>query len=111
MFEAEHIKPRSLFPPGDAAADDLTNLAWGCPRCNRHKSDAIGGVDPKTGAWQRLFHPRSDNWADHFVADPSGHITGKDAIGRVTALVLRMNENPDAVRSRAILFEDGRWPG
>jgi hypothetical protein len=56
-----------------------------------HKGANLSGLDPKTGKLTRLFHPRLDDWEDHF-ANRGGEITGLSAIGRTTASLLRMNE-------------------
>ena len=40
----------------------------------------------------RLFHPREDQWEDHFqVAHESGEIVGRTPIGRVTVALLGLN--------------------
>lgn len=52
----------------------------------------FSGLDPKTKKLTRLFHPRLDDWSDHF-ANRSGEITGLSAIGRTSASLLRMNED------------------
>jgi hypothetical protein len=54
--------------------------------------DVTEKEDPLTGEFVRLFHPRQDEWRDHFVWDAAGiRIQGKTAVGRVTILALRMN--------------------
>lgn len=111
QFEAEHIRPASLFSPGDPKADDLNNLAWACPRCNRKKSDQTDGLDQQAGQRSRLFNPRTDRWIEHFVALPSGHILGLTTIGRATVYALKFNEDAPAVKNRALFSEmKGLWP-
>src|SRR5690242_7822111 len=44
----------------------LDNLAFSCFFCNSHKGPNIAGLDPKTGELTRLFHPRQDDWSEHF---------------------------------------------
>jgi hypothetical protein len=109
-FQVEHIIPQARFPPGSAAVDDLSNLAWSCPRCNSFKRSAVQGRDLKSGEYSRLFHPRQDRWLDHFVALPSGHILGLTAVGRVTVMVLRFNDDADAVTGRVNYHLHGWWP-
>jgi 5-methylcytosine-specific restriction endonuclease McrA len=85
-FHIEHIIPRR-----HGGKDTPENLALACHHCNLHKGANLSGLDPKTGKLTRLFHPRLDDWEDHF-ANRSGEITGLSAIGRTTAGLLRMNE-------------------
>jgi hypothetical protein len=84
-FHIEHIVPSSR-----GGITELANLAWACPSCNLHKSDRVEALDPETGSIVRLFHPRRDNWQDHFRWE--GHeIMGRTAIGRAAVLVLDLN--------------------
>jgi hypothetical protein len=39
-----------------------------------------------------LFHPRLDDWEDHFTKR-DGEIAGRSAAGRTTVRVLRMNDD------------------
>ena len=76
----------------------LTNLALACPHCNRYKGPNIAGMDPLTGQIVRLFHPRTDRWADHFEFDDA-RMAGKTPVGRATVQVLAMNaEGPVQLR-------------
>ncbi len=109
-FEVEHIMPRSRHPGTRVAANDPSNLAWACRRCNLHKRDHTEGVDPLTGGRDRLLNPREDAWENHFKALPSGTIIGLSAIGRVTVAVLKFNDDPHAVKGRALLWEVRWWP-
>lgn len=70
-FHIEHIIPRQHGGPEEAE-----NLALACPDCNLHKGPNLTGVDPGTKRVARLFHPRQDNWAEHFLQD-GAHIRGK----------------------------------
>jgi len=40
-------------------ATEATNLAFTCWRRNRHKGTDLGSFDPDTGAFYRLFNPRT----------------------------------------------------
>ena len=86
-FHIEHITPRQHH--GQDAAE---NLALACHHCNFHKGTNLSGIDPQTGELTRLFHPRLDDWNEHFT-QPRGEATGKSAIGRTTVGLLRMNED------------------
>jgi hypothetical protein len=72
--------------------DSAENLALACHHCNLHKGTNLSGLDPKTGKLTRLFHPRLDDWDEHFT-NRDGAITGLSAIGRTTVTLLRMNED------------------
>lgn len=86
-FHIEHIQPRQHDGP-----DAALNLALACQHCNLHKGTNLAGVDPQTRALARLFHPRLDDWDEHFSED-EGVVAGQTAVGRATVRVLRMNEH------------------
>ena len=90
----EHIVPK--VHGGDS---DLDNLALACVDCNLHKGTNLTGIDPETGLVTRLFHPRREEWDEHF--EWLGiYIGGKTAIGRTTVRVLNMNSDDQlALRS------------
>ncbi len=51
----------------------------------------------------RLFHPREDDWTEHFEwVGPM--LIGQTDVGRVTVDVLRIND-PDAIEFRRLLLE------
>lgn len=62
----------------------LDNLAFACPHCNRYKGPNIAGRDRETGELVRLFHPRTDVWADHFHFERA-RVVGATPIGRTTS--------------------------
>jgi hypothetical protein len=66
------------------------NLALACIDCNLHKGTNLTGIDPQTNEVTELFHPRRQNWEDHFEWRGI-HLIGKTAVGRTTVRVLRMN--------------------
>lgn len=70
--------------------DDLSNLAWACPRCNAHKGTNLATLDPDTGDKVDVFNPRQDAWDEHFQMDDFV-ILGLSGIGRGTAELLRVN--------------------
>jgi hypothetical protein len=68
----------------------------------------IAGLDPESGDLTRLFHPRTDKWADHFMwVGPTLH--GKSPIGRVTLQVLNIND-PVRIEHRRLLVQAGVLP-
>ena len=56
------------------------------------KAQTFPGLIQKTRKLTRLFHPRLDDWDEHFK-NRDGEISGLSAIGRTTAALLRMNED------------------
>lgn len=86
-FEVEHIIPQASG--GESSPD---NLALSCRSCNLHKSDAVAAFDEQTQSTARLFHPRRDDWSEHFTINAeTGEIEGLTDIGRATVLRLRIN--------------------
>jgi len=81
------------------------NLAWACFSCNLRKGPNIAGLDPYTGELTRLFHPRTDQWADHFEWD-AVRLRGKTPIGRTTVAVLAPND-ADSIAVRQALRDEG----
>jgi hypothetical protein len=86
VHHVEHIVARKHGGP-----DDPDNLALACHRCNLHKGPNLAGIDPQTGQAVPLFHPRRDQWTDHFVFH-GARIAGISATGRATVQVLAMND-------------------
>lgn len=83
-MQVDHIDP--------LGGDTLDNLALACWSCNNHKRQAITAIDPQTNQTVRLFHPRKDEWKEHFQwSESSIHAHGLTAIGRATIARLKMN--------------------
>ena len=81
----EHIVPKI-----HGGTDDPDNLALACIDCNLHKGTNLTGIDPQTNEVTELFHPRRQNWGDHFEWRGI-HLMGKTGVGRTTVRVLNMN--------------------
>jgi hypothetical protein len=94
-FHVEHIEPMSR---GGASA--IENLAWCCPSCNLHKSDRSHATDPDTGQLAPLFHPRRNDWKDHF-GWVGYRLTGRTASGRATVAALKLNADRRLLIRRA----------
>lgn len=99
-FHIEHIVARQ-----HGGTDDASNLALACPECNFQKGTNLSGIDPDTGILTALFHPRRDQWTDHFARD-GARIVGKTATGRTTVWLLEMNTG-DRLRWRELLLHLG----
>jgi hypothetical protein len=72
-------------------SDNVDNLALACHRCNLRKGPNLTGVDPFSGELVPLFHPRRDQWPEHFLLR-GVRILGITPIGRATVHVLAMND-------------------
>ncbi len=93
-FQTEHI--RSIKHKGN---DEITNLAYACPTCNRNKGSDLAtwvGEPPKL---IRFFNPRTDSWKKHFSIEPTGIIVPKTKIAEGTIDILQIN-HPDAIIER-----------
>jgi len=86
-FHIEHILAQQHAPPG---ADEPDNLALACHRCNLHKGTNLSSVDPVSGEVAMLFHPRRDEWHQHFTLQ-AALIVGLTPTGRATAQLLQFN--------------------
>jgi HNH endonuclease len=99
-FSVEHIVP--LVKGG---YDELANLALSCQGCNNHKYIHTSAVDPVTGQIAPLYHPRCDQWAEHFAwIDHCERLIGLTPTGRAT-----MNR-AGVVNLRQALYVLGRHP-
>jgi hypothetical protein len=99
----EHIVARKHGGP-----DDPSNLCVASERCNLFKGSDLTGLDPVTGAVERLFNPRTQAWSDHFeVRGPL--IVGLTPTGRTTVRVLSMNAG-QRLQLRAALIAHGLYP-
>ena len=85
----------------------LSNLAWSCLHCNKHKGPNIAGIDPETGQLVGLFHPRRQSWNRHFEWD-GPVLVGRTRSGRATIVVLAIN-HPNVLEVRAEFFHEGAW--
>ncbi len=103
-FEVEHIIP--LYRSG---ADAEFNLALACRSCNLHKGTRISGIEPKFDTEVRLFHPRQDEWDDHFQVGSFGTLFGKTPIGRVTIACLEINSQSQ-ITARQLWIRLGLFP-
>ena len=104
-FEIEHIIAKQHGGP-----TVLSNLAYACLHCNKHKGPNLSGIDHATSSSTivRLFHPRRHNWGRHFRWD-GPYLVGRTSIGRVTVYVLAMND-PVRVALRRTLTTEGLLP-
>ncbi|MDB5332459.1 MAG: endonuclease [Phycisphaerales bacterium] len=104
-FSIEHIFPRAA-----GVTDDLDNLALSCQGCNNRKYTTTSAPDPVTGESVPLFHPRRQQWADHFAwSDDFSHVLGLTPTGRATVEKFQLNRK-GVVNLRRVLREVGDHP-
>lgn len=104
-LQIDHIIPQAA---GGTASPD--NLCLACISCNSFKSDYEFGLDPLTETDVALFHPRRQQWEDHFRWSDDGlRLIGSTAIGRATVNRLRTNR-AEAVASRRVWVAAGLHP-
>lgn len=90
-FSIEHIIPKSK-----GGADHLDNLALSCQGCNNRKYTHTEAIDPITGSWVPLYHPRQQAWTEHFVwSEDFTRMIGITPTGRAT--IERLNLNREGV--------------
>jgi hypothetical protein len=102
-FHVEHVIARQ-----HGGTRSYENLALACCFCNRYKGPNLSGVDSVSGKVAPLFHPRHDNWDEHFEWDEA-RLVGRMANARATIQALRLNR-PDAIAVRQILMREGVYP-
>jgi HNH endonuclease len=104
-FHLEHIVPSALGGP-----DDESNRALACASCNLAKSDRSSALDPQTGKETALFHPRIQNWQEHFGwGEDQQTLIGLTATGRATIAGLSLNSELRQV-ARQFWFMAGLLP-
>ena len=92
-----------IFPRSQGGETSFENICLACRSCNEFKSDTVMGMDSTSESPEKLFHPRSQAWSDHFEWNPLGtELQGKTGVGRVTIAALRMNHD-------AIVAARRRW--
>ena len=101
-FHIEHVVARQ-----HRGTDDLSNLAWACSRCNRHKGTNLSAVDPDSKKVVFVFNPRQEKWEEHFEI-VGAMIRGTSPVGRATVQLLQVNAER-RVELRSELINQGLW--
>lgn len=101
----EHIFPEEL---GGLSSEDNLDLA--CQGCNNIKYNKTEALDPVNRELAPLFHPRRDQWHEHFTWGEDGlTLTGITPTGRATVEALRLNRR-GVLNLRRLLLQDGKHP-
>ena len=102
-FHIDHIIP--VASGGETTAE---NLALACVSCSLRKGAKETATDILTGKEIKIFHPRNDDWNEHFEWNET-ILKGKTAKGRATINLLNLNRRLIlAIREEEILL--GRHP-
>ncbi len=102
-FHMEHIQATQHVHD-----DSLQNTCLACPHCNFHKGPNLTTLSVTTREIVPLFHPRVQNWDEHFRMD-GPHIVGVTETGTATVRLLQMNDG-DQVEIRAALRQRSEFP-
>lgn len=84
------------------------NLCLSCLDCNRYKGSDLCSLDSVTGQIIALFHPRKEQWSDHFQLN-GAIIEPLTPTGRVTLRLLRSNDQ-ERIAERETLIKMNRYP-
>ncbi len=104
-YAVEHIIPLSR-----GGKTNLSNLAWSCQGCNGHKFTATQGYDRSTKQIADLFHPRRQEWSEHFTWNEDfTFVLGLTPTGRATVETLELNRE-GCVNLRQLLYLCGKHP-
>lgn len=98
-FQIDHIICRK-----HRGKTNLQNLAYACPDCNRYKGSDLGTYLYNSLDFTRFFHPRIDDWDEHFVLNRNGEISARTDIGEATIRIFLIN-HPDRIIERRVLIE------
>jgi len=86
-FQVEHV-----YPLSKGGLSQLDNLALACNGCNNHKHAKTTAFDPIGEKDVPLFHPRTQNWHEHFAWGLDLiSLIGLSPTGRATIAVLKLN--------------------
>ncbi|NEP10730.1 MAG: HNH endonuclease [Symploca sp. SIO2C1] len=95
----------SIKHGGSSSAD---NLAYCCVYCNRFKGSDIGSIILDKKEFFRFYHPRWDNWGEHFKLNNST-IEPLTNIGQVTTAILGFNDQTRLLE-RQLLINKKKYP-
>lgn len=102
-FHVEHII--AIKHRGETA---LENLCLSCPECNANKGSDLTSIDEETGETVNLYHPRKQQWDEHFRLN-GGIIEPLTPSGRVTVFLLRFNDS-HRIMERELMLKLGLYP-
>ena len=102
-FHVDHIHPIA-----EGGATILKNLALACVSCSLRKGARRLARDPLTARDVSIFHPRRQDWREHFCWK-GNRVLGLTPTGRATVSLLKLNRGL-AIAIRAEERIHGRPP-
>jgi len=110
IFSTQNLSVEHIIPISKNGSTTADNLALACQGCNNYKYTKTQGIDPITNEITNLYHPRQQQWQDHFTWDDEySKIIGLTPTGRATVVVLKLNRD-GLVNLRYILYTTGNHP-
>jgi hypothetical protein len=104
-FSVDHIIPRT-----SGGSNHLDNLAYACLGCNSRKFTSTTAIDPVTGQIVALYHPRQQQWNEHFTWNEDlSRIIALTPTGRATLERLQLNRE-GVVNLRQLLIKIDKHP-
>ncbi|MEP7364508.1 MAG: HNH endonuclease signature motif containing protein [Acidobacteriota bacterium] len=100
--QIDHIISRKHHGPSVES-----NLAYACVVCNRRKGADVATIDERSLEAVRLFHPRRDQWSQHFTFE-GPYILPLTPEGTATIQVLQLNAT-ERIEERRILLRLNRY--
>jgi len=98
-LEVDHIMPEAR-----GGLSILDNLALCYRACNLAKHARTEAVDPVSGVRVPLFHPRQQQWSEHFILErTTGVVQGSTPTGRATVEALGLNAAHPLATRRLLL--------
>ena len=95
LLEIDHFQPRST-----GGRDEVDNLVYCCPTCNRLKGDFWPQINPFITS-HRLLHPQRDVSSEHLREDGDGRFVALTETGAFHIARLRLNRAPLVALRRA----------
>lgn len=85
------------------------NLALACGICNNAKGSDLGSLTRREGVLSRFYHPRNDQWTEHFCLNDDGVIDPLTETGEVTCRIFGFNTR-ERLLERRTLQRAGDFP-
>ena len=109
-FATQSFSIENIYPLSKGGETISKNLALACQGCNNHKDNKTEGKDHLSSQIVSLFHPRQQNWQEHFSwSNDYNLIIGLTPTGRITVELLCLNRE-GLVNLRRILYTMGEHP-
>jgi hypothetical protein len=110
QFSTQNFSIDHIIPIEKGGETVESNLALSCQGCNNHKYTKIEGYDALSNKVVALYHPRLQQWHEHFVWNADWTlIIGTTPTGRATVDSLCLNRT-GVVNLRRVLARVNQHP-